>query len=81
MKIEVTQEDIDKGVHNNCSCCPTARALYRQTNLYWSVYTGDAGSYYTDLWIDFPPEATAFIIAFDEKLPVKPFSFEFDYNS
>lgn len=81
MTIEVTQEDIDKGVPENCSKCPVARAIERTLPnpspsiavdpevIEW--FDGDQWQFrYTKVKVQ------TFIERFDAGKPVKPFSFE-----
>lgn len=90
--INVTQEDIDNGTRKKCVICPVARALDKAFGLTVpptpiadrTCFILD--SYHIDLFdkqdflirIPTPPEAKAFIKAFDTKQPVKPFSFQID---
>lgn len=85
MQINVTQEDIDKGLVCSYSDCPVARALFRVTGRRYDV-TSDchglvkfpAGEFY-DLNYndDLPYEVKKLIDDFDNKLKVKPITFEF----
>lgn len=78
MKIQVTQDDIDKGDHTYWNC-PVARACFRKegctevlihpTN-YYILYKGSIFMY------DNPPEVTRFIYEFDSDIDVHPFEFE-----
>lgn len=78
MRIDVTQEDIDKGV-KKCHCtCPIALALKRQTRVAYEV-SDDCVVAVTDRFAHGLPEhASSFIRAFDMGLIVAPFSFELD---
>lgn len=78
-RIEVTQEDIEKGKLGECSACPIALAMRRATGKPFEVGT--------DIyWLGFdlrsermlPPEAALFVSDFDDKKPVQPFSFEIE---
>lgn len=84
IKIEVTQEDIDRGKQGSRCWCPIARAIKR--TLYWMpgdtmipdgrVEVSIAQVAIEDGRADLPFEASNFIVAFDRGEPVKPFSFE-----
>lgn len=76
VRVEVTQEDIDKGIPSNCTSCPIALALRRQFPEYHSieVKTTSAVFYlFRDHYDDvdfvavgyFPDEARIFIHVFD----------------
>lgn len=77
MKIEVTQEDIQKGECDSGFYCPIALAMNR--------VLGDSNSH-VGKWVVtrgitsmlLPSEAITFIQAFDAKQPVEPFTFEMD---
>jgi hypothetical protein len=80
MRINVTQEDINKGCQNDSGTCPIALALSRATGnavhvraIYASVYNWSL-LYTTDL----PIEARLFIRDFDSGKHVDPFSFELE---
>lgn len=76
MVIEVTQDDIDKGVKNNACQCPVARAIARGTEEEWVVDSHslvrmrDARVWHT------PPAAYWFINRYDQGESVEPFTFE-----
>lgn len=80
MKIEVTQDNIDKGVRGYASLCPIALAIARDypdiLPLVFSKYAvlKDIGG--DNLFYDLPWTALDFIYHFDHKFEVKPFSFE-----
>ena len=82
MRIEVTQEDIDRGLKSSCYECPIAYAYKRKVKnkirLGFSV-----GTEYIDHFVGesqdrymLPKEAKKFIRRFDQDQPVRPFSFE-----
>ena len=76
MKIIVTKEDIQNGRRENPYLCPIARAIKRQckyTGRRVSVGCRVATVNYRTL--DIPKSAQKFIDDFDNKKPVKPFSF------
>ena len=80
MRIEVTQEDIEKGEPCDVCACPIALAIQRKL--------GRGGCEINFSTIDLGPgqvvatpySARQFIRAFDDHLPVKPFSFELDLS-
>lgn len=88
IEINVTQEDIEKGVRNDAMHCPIARAFSRAlephnlnigtlTVQYEDVLFGNkeaAASY------DLPQEAGVFVLAFDHNDQVKPFRFKAKLN-
>ena len=78
MRIEVTQEDIDKGVKENCVKCPVALSLRRLFPGEWEVDVGDDAIYAGGNWYTPPDEAQEFIAKFDAGEPVAPFSFDVD---
>lgn len=75
MRFNVTAKDIREGIADNCIKCPVARAIQRKFpnhTIYaapWSIFI-DNKSYYI------PKSAYSFILKFDKKQDVKPFSFE-----
>jgi hypothetical protein len=78
-KIQLLQDDIDKGLPARSAFCPVARAIRRacpkikQVNVGCSrIRLGD-GQYITT-----PPEVCNFISAFDRHKPVEPFEFDLD---
>lgn len=82
--VEVTQADIDGAERGSPMHCPIARALWRITGLTCSV-----GSLDIDAWREggseglawearTPTVAANFIRAFDNKMPVSPFTFTLD---
>ena len=80
MKIEVTQDHIDRGRKQCRTGCPVALALEAEGicaavgPAYISVYTGDENpvDYYCT-----PQKVTDFVHAFDDDKLVGPFSFYF----
>lgn len=85
--IEVTQEDIEKGVAGHGCLCPIAHAVGRCAAFAErDVIIGRDGIYLgADPMVDddkvtvlarFPDSAVRFIWLFDQSLEVKPFSFE-----
>lgn len=79
MKIEVTQEDIERGVPLNSCFCPIAFASSRAFHCQHSLVSQD---YFRVLGVGkngrimLPQPAIDFIAAFDAGKPVEPFSFE-----
>jgi len=76
--IEVTAEDIAKGIPKVCAACPVALAIKRVTGRGASVMQLYIGFHDGSGWIDSPREVLPFVRAFDNEQPVKPFSFELD---
>lgn len=86
--IQVTQDDIDKGVKNNTKFCPIARAMVRTLGLdgvddIFVGYTVAEVQYATDGPLEYlecplPTEAKDFIEQFDTDHTVEPFEFEVD---
>ncbi len=75
MIIEVTREDINKGIKRNACHCPIARAIARHTGsqcaIGGDIYLSNSGK------SCFIPEiAQIFISRFDAGEPVKPFKFD-----
>jgi len=77
VRVEVTEEDIRRGKRNTCTRCPVARALRRSGVISPSVYHSRAIFGRNGQWWggDLPQKVTDFICAFDDREPVKPFSF------
>ncbi len=84
MKIEVTTEDIAKGVREDCHGCPIALACKRlgvrdvaveREAVVYRNYEGE--------WDEasMPEVGEAFIEAFDAGRDVEPFSFELDISA
>jgi len=76
IRVEVTEEDIAKGIRENCRLCPIARAIKRLGHEEVAVM-GDSIEIGT---VDFeaPPEVDAFVEAFDAFRPVQPFAFDLE---
>lgn len=72
MKVTVTSEDIVNGARRLSDKCPVARALTRAFGAPVSVGYATYGGVVSGI---LPDEAMAFIKAFDNLLPVKPFEF------
>ena len=82
MKIEVTQNDIDKGIQGECQLCPIARAIKRSSNfkrVYVNTKYIEVLHYVTGVkTYELPKKAKTFVKRFDRQEPVKPFSFELE---
>lgn len=83
MKIEVTQEDIDKGARKNhngfyCLGCPVARAMKRALGV--EYYVGYAHTHtYSGPLIDLPDTVRVFVRKYDHNpASVQPFTFDLD---
>lgn len=75
VEVEVTQEDIDKGICFNGAHCPLSRAIGRAMKTKVEVGTHHAhvlGEFQSYL----PEEAIRFRRAFDNSEKVEPFSFK-----
>lgn len=79
--INVTQEDLDRGVRNDCSNCPVARAILREipdveygfvdgTHVNLKFVSGDV------ILVKLPAEVTFKILQIDDGKKVDPFTFE-----
>lgn len=82
MRVDVTQEDIDRGKRNSCCFCPVARAIRRAMTLDVGEVSVDGrfviircrGVY------SLPQAVQDFVKLFDNfETCVEPFSFELDY--
>ena len=83
MKIDVTQEDIDRGVPRTGDCCPIALALRRTTDRPWQIDRRMAMCLKRDSWMSLvflPEQATSFINSFDLGKTVAPFTFAFPWE-
>lgn len=83
VKIQVTQEDINNGIKFKCESCPVALAIKRLLKPNVKVLVGDIISFMTNdssEWKDVvtPERVWDFLVQFDNKRPVQPFSFELD---
>ena len=96
MKIEVTLEDIDRGIQGHCMLCPVALALKRQCPQYKSVTVKSSRVFFWandfsfsqmeykpvgDATAELPLEVCEFISKFDLKKEVKPFEFELEIEA
>lgn len=82
MLIEVTKDDIDRGLPNDACLCPLALALKRTTGNTWQVgYSEAVCAIQPSVKFDLPPEAIEFVDRFDNG-PIdaddtlRPFKFE-----
>ena len=85
IKVEVTQEDIAKGVRADCDFCPVALALRRATGWIWAVrkMRAERFSYFVfvpHLVVALPHVVETFIDTFDKSGEGSPFSFELELN-
>lgn len=92
IKIQVTQEDINKGISGNCTECPIALAVLRALPHFQMVRVGhdmihcwvfaedkEKGRWHYNAGnrtYDIPREAQDFIRDYDRDRPVEPFEFE-----
>ena len=83
LKVNVTQEHIDKGERYSTSACPIARALKDvlpadscAVNVRAAVAVWFQNSGYYRAWL--PHSAQDFVVEFDSGQDVEPFSFELD---
>ena len=77
VKVNVTQNHIQRGRRSNSNYCPIALALKETLGLK-TVSVSDGvlfGGGYERLRVQLPLHARKFIRAFDDKKAVKPFSF------
>lgn len=77
MKIEITQEDICRGVRGNSRLCPVARAVSRTfgtTARAYRMIFPDVSK--VNEYCFTPPQVVKWIQTFDADHPVEPFSFE-----
>lgn len=84
IKVTVTKEHIRKGKRSSCTKCPVHLALEPYFGEDFTVFTDGIefpapNNWYCTKWlptpIPLPPDARSFIYDFDEKQPVKPFTF------
>ena len=84
MRVEVTEEDIDRGMRHDPHCCAVARGIHRAVGLHVGDRVSVGSRDCTIQWGkarfrgEIPDEVGQFIDAFDEGFKVKPFSFELD---
>ena len=76
IKIEVTQEDIDRGEKGDCAKCPIARAIRRTLKVRYVHVDTDFLEWGPDYsCMNAPVKVSKFIDAFDEGRRVSPFTF------
>ncbi len=81
VQVNVTADDIKKGERGSCWTCPIGLALVRATDSYRmirAIYDMAAYGRSSYLWgpIRLPPEASRFIVDFDQGRAALPLSFE-----
>lgn len=88
MRIEVTAEDIERGMQSNACRCPVALAITRAVGREAFVSIGLArfGSPFRDdggrsFDVKLPDSATEFYQRFDQYKAVAPFSFDLDLDA
>lgn len=82
LKIDVTAEDIAKGIQNDCEACPIALALSRAVpGADFIEVDGDANYELDDVtyYARFPESAKNFVTRFDAGETVEPFTFEAEF--
>ena len=86
LKINVTQEDIDKGEAGISNSCPVALAIKRSYGELVRVTVGCTRIYISDIQktkyktCQTPLEVVNFMCDFDRQNPVEPFEFEINPN-
>ena len=82
MRIEVTQEDIERGIRASGNGCMLALAIARATGQPTCVAGGkcELGEVWPLTEIQLPPIANKAYRDFDQCLPVFPFTFDLDYE-
>lgn len=76
LKIDVTQNDINCGKRRRCTKCPVALAVRRV--LGEPVKVQSFSIHYKSRRIAMSRKVEDFVRRFDERQPVRPFSFVFD---
>lgn len=80
VEIDVTQEDIERGMKMSCTQCPIALAVKRRTGLKDNVFVGPEEVYINDARYALPGKATTFVENFDRAQDVKPQKFVLTYD-
>lgn len=84
IKVQVTDDDIKKGIIRNCSQCPVANAIIRTTGIIAvSVGAYSACIEYSDVlagYYTLPDDATDRIRVFDYTGRMDPFEFELEID-
>lgn len=83
VRIEVSQEDITRGIPGECDACPIALAaaragLERPRIFSDRMHFGPQTESGVRPRLDLPKIAQAFIFDFDEEEPVSPFAFDLE---
>lgn len=77
MKVQVTRDDINRGMQGNPYSCALALAVTRTFDKV--PFVGHVGVKMGGEWCDLPPEASKFIYNFDnDRTSVEPFEFELE---
>jgi hypothetical protein len=84
VRIEVTEEDIDRGKPEDRCACPVARAVRRAVGIPTSVAMDKivvdyATPWQTEIWT--PDEVSIFVELFDIGGAVEPFAFELEFDA
>lgn len=77
MKIEVTQDDINRGIRSSYCECPIALALQRKLSIS-DIEVGDTSICVNKIKYRHTDETLDFISEFDEGEYVEPFTFELE---
>jgi hypothetical protein len=78
-RISVTADDIAAGVPHDCSRCPVALAIYRETNRYTYVVPHEGYIYVNGQIASSVPSMLSWAELFDEGKPVQPLAFDLTY--
>jgi hypothetical protein len=80
MNITVTQDHIDKGVVSSCALCPVSLALlaigYEQVTVFLHLCSFLSKAEGKIFHCKLPTIVTDFIVKYDKREPVSPFSFQ-----
>lgn len=77
MRIEVTQEHIERGIRGACGCCPVALAIHSASNA--EVVSVSSGWAYLDhRGFVLPPHVRRAIDTYDDQGVMIPFTFELE---
>jgi hypothetical protein len=76
MRIEVTQQHIDKGIRRSAYHCPVAQALSEATGDIWTTGRWDAGNGTVNVLL--PEDVVERIIRYDDTREMQPFAFEME---
>lgn len=75
--VNVTQQDINRGIKMACLHCPVSLALTRSYNSKESIFVGGADYFVKNRVYRLPQELKDFIHKFDNGFEVKPFTLTF----